>query len=190
MYKYDFMKKLIYTGGIIAIAVAATFSSCKKAETGPAGAKGDPGTANVIYSDWVDTNPWKASTTSTGNGKKTFYFDIPGSQLTQEQLDNSVVMVYGKFISDPDGEGSVKALPSIYYNLGGATVEYRFQYALSLAGIRVICDVIPNGSPSASNKVRYVIIPGGVAAGAVVKRDNSYEAVCARYNIPETGSNR
>lgn len=184
------MKKLNQIAGIIAVALTVTISSCKKTETGPVGPKGDAGTANVIYSDWVNTNPWQTSTTSTGDGKSTFYFDIPNSQLSQDQLDKASVMVYAKFINDPDGTDAVKGLPSIYYNLGGATTQYRFQYALSLTGIRVICDVLPAGSPSANNKVRYVIIPGGVAAGAVVKTDNSYEAICARYNIPATGTNR
>lgn len=176
------MKRLLYSMLILAAFVMA-LSGCKKGDTGPAG------TANVLYSAWMDTNPWVASTTSTGAGKKTFYFDITASGVTQEVLDNGNVLVYAKFISDPDGAGAVKLLPSIYYNIGGTGVEYRFQQALFLNKIRVVCDVLPTGTPANSNKIRFIIIPGGTATSGRSAGPRyetmSYAEVCKSLNIAE-----
>lgn len=169
-------------------------ASCKKGEEGPAG---PAGTANVLYSAWMPTTPWTASTTSTGSGKQTFYFDITAAKITQDILDNGTVLVYAKFVADPDGTGIVKALPSDYYNLGSASTQYRFQYGLSVGKIRVICDVLPAGTPSTSNQIRYVIIPGGTSAGRVAANSPStvdltgktYEEIAAMFHIPANGSN-
>ncbi|AXY77521.1 hypothetical protein D3H65_27610 [Paraflavitalea soli] len=177
------------------VAIAA----CKKGDTGPkgdAGAQGAPGaagpkgTANVIYSAWISTNPWAPSTTSTGTGKATYYYDIASTKVTQGIIDSGTVLVYAKFVADPDGNGIAKLLPSIYYNVGGATTQFRFQHGLLLNTIRVICDVVPTGIPNTSNQVRYVIIPGGTpASGRSMTMSDyskmSYEEVCRLYNIPE-----
>jgi hypothetical protein len=164
---------------IILISLITVGFACKKGDDGPAGA---PGTANVIYSPWVKTNPWVASTTSTGSGKSTFYYEMNAPQVTQAIIDSGTVLVYMKFINDPDGTGIAKQLPSVYYNLGGAATQYRFSYGLLVSKIRVIVDVIPTGSPSNTNDIRYIIIPGGVPLTG--RMDMSYEAVCERYGIP------
>ncbi len=205
------MKKVMQMIPIIAVALTTTILSCKKAGTGPIGPqgeqglqgqqgadgkdgtdgskgdKGDAGTANVIYSDWMNTSLWIASTTSTGVGKKTYYFDISVPKLSEEILDKGTVLVYAKFLADPDSTGIIKALPSVYYNLGGTSAEYRFQYGLFINRIRIVCDILPNGSPSTSNQVRYVIIPGGVSTELVAKPQ--YTTLLEEYNIPKMGSN-
>jgi hypothetical protein len=166
-----------------ALAGVMLLTACKKGDTGP---QGPTGNANVIYSQWQMTNPWVASTSSTGTGKSTFYFDLAAPAVTQSVVDSGTVLVYAKFVSDPDGADVVKQLPSIYYNFGSATTQYRFQPGFMLNKVRVICDVIPSGSPSASNQVRYIIIPGGTAATLkMAAQDMSYKTVCARYHIPE-----
>ncbi|MBO9634293.1 MAG: hypothetical protein J7578_14355 [Chitinophagaceae bacterium] len=175
---------------IILSSVSLLFlTQCKKGDTGPEGPKG---TANVIYSDWIATTPWTASTTSTGAGKSTFYLDLTSSAVTQAIIDSGTVLVYAKFISDPDGTGIAKALPSTYYNLGGAATQYNFQYGLFLKKIRVICDVVPAGTPATTNQVRYIIIPGGVNVTTLSTNSTGgssspydYKTICARYNIPE-----
>ncbi|NIG55447.1 hypothetical protein [Chitinophaga sp. Cy-1792] len=156
--------------------------------TGPTGATGATGSANVIYSAWVSTNPWNASTTSNGSGKNTFYFDWSTTQVTQDILDKGVVLVYAKLYSDPDGIGSIKQLPTSYYNGGSTNQVYNFSTALSFNKIRVICDVVPLGSPSTSNQVRYIIIPGAVAGARTASYDYtkmSYEDVCKLFNITQ-----
>lgn len=175
------MKKIV---SLLAVLVSGIvlFLSCKKGDTGPAG------TANVLYSDWMATNAWSASTTSTGSGKQTYYFDITEPKVTADIINSGTVMVYAKFVADPDGAGSVKALPSIYYNIGSAGTQYRFQYALTTGMIRIICDVIPSGIPSTTNQIRYVIIPGGASTERRARpdlRNMAYEEVCERYSIPQ-----
>ncbi|MFT3825521.1 MAG: hypothetical protein QM731_16500 [Chitinophagaceae bacterium] len=181
------MKRIMLSVCGIAILAAIVFcNACKKGDTGPQGPKG---TANVIYSNWVATNPWVASTTSTGSGKVTYYFDITAQTVTQSIIDSGTVLVYAKFLADPDGGGIAKLLPSTYYNLGSANSQYHFQHGLFVSKIRIICDIIPAGTPSTSNMVRYVVIPAGqLATGRLMKPDYSkmtYSEVCSMYNIPE-----
>ncbi|WP_212005651.1 collagen-like protein [Chitinophaga sp. HK235] len=190
------MRSLFISCVLLMGIIALSLNSCKKGNDGPVGPAGPAGatgpagpagSANVIYSPWVATATWTASTTSTGTGKKTFYFDINAPKVTQDVIDKGVVLVYMKFIADPDGAGIAKLLPSIYYNIGGADVQYRFQYGLFLNIVRVICDVVPNGIPANTNMVRYVIIPGGVTGARTAATDYSkmsYEKVCRLYNIP------
>lgn len=166
------------------VCILLLVSCSKTGDTGPAG---PAGTANVMYSNWVNTNPWVPSTTSAGYGKRTYYFDLAAQQVTQAVIDGGTVLVYVKFISDPDGAGITKLLPSIYYNLGGADIQYRFQYGLFVSKIRVICDIIPSGSPANSNMLRYIVIPGGVPGARMASYDYtkmSYEEVCKLYQVP------
>ncbi len=193
------MKKIFSFAVFSAITCMLLMSSCRKGDTGPAGpagpagsngVAGPTGSANVIYSNWIMTGNWVKSTTSNGSGKATFYFDVASSDLTQDILDKGTVLVYAVFYNDPDGSGIVKLLPSIYYDGGGAGFQYRFQYGLFLNKVRIICDVVPFGTPATSNKVRVVIIPGGVS-GVITGRSAtppdysklSYEQVCQMYNI-------
>lgn len=184
-------KNLLLLAIIILLAAA-----CKKGDAGPAGAKGetgaqgpkgdkgdkgDAGTANVTYSAWIKTASWIASATSTGWGKNTYYFDIANTKITQDIIDKGTVLVYAKFVADPDGSGIAKLLPSTYYNLGGAGTQYNFQTGLFLNKLRIICDVLPAGIPSTSNEVRYVIIPGGIKATAL--NPNDYRTVAAAFHL-------
>jgi len=179
------MKKYV-TLAITVMALAALFVACKKGDTGPAG---PPGTSNVQYSEWQATTAWRLSSTSAGAGKRTYYFDIAETKVTQEILDHGTVLVFMQFVSDPDSAGIVKQLPSIYYNLGGAATQYRFQHGLFPGKIRIICDVIPDGIPANNNKVRYLIIPGGVSVTATARAmapdysRMSYEEICRVFHL-------
>ncbi len=182
-------KHVLFRACLVTTSALVLFLACKKGDTGPAGAAGPKGSANVIYSTWKTTNPWVASTTSIGTGKNTYYFDITAPELTQPVIDSGTVLMYAKFVADPDGTGIIKALPSTYYNLGGASTQYNFQYGLLVGKVRLICDVIPAGTPSATNQARYIIIPGGApATGRAIRPDYSkmsYSEVCTLLGIPE-----
>lgn len=141
-------------------------------------------TSGIVSSAWKNSSTWIASTTSTGTGKNTFYFDMDAPDVTQEIVDNGTVLVYAKFTADPDGANQVKLLPSIYYNLGGASTQYRFQHSISVGKIRVICDVIPAGAPSNSNQFRYVILPKGTNPTAVVNV-NDYLSVKNAFQLTD-----
>ena len=176
MKKSDLKFNAFWVFLVLFIVVSAILISCKKDET----KETTPET--IISSEWKVTSTWIASTTSTGTGKSTFYFDIDAPDVTQEIIDNGTVLVYAKFVADPDGSNQVKLLPSIYYNLGGATTQYRFQHSIFLGKIRVICDVIPAGTPSTSNQFRYVILPKGKSASSSVNY-NDYNAVKSNFGL-------
>lgn len=150
-----FMKKIKQkTSLLLLFSLLISLASCKKE-------KKEIETTAVISSAWKTSSTWVASTTSIGAGKSTYYYDIDVPDITPEIIDNGTVLVYAKFLADPDGPNQVKLLPSIYYNLGGAGTQYRFQHSIFVGKIRVICDVIPSGMPSNSNQFRYVILPKG-----------------------------
>ncbi|RZL34538.1 MAG: hypothetical protein EOP00_31450 [Pedobacter sp.] len=158
------------------LVASAILVSCKKDKTE------EVTTEQIISSEWIPSNVWVASTTSTGAGKNSYYFEINAPDVTQEIIDRGTVLVYAKFLSDPDGTNQVKLLPSIYYNLGGAATQYRFQHSISLGKIKVICDVIPAGVPSTSNQFRYVILPKGKNASSSVNFKD-YNAVKSNFGL-------
>lgn len=129
------------------------------------GAKGDPGTANVIYSDWVTPSTY---TKTTIFGTINFTADIAASKVTQAILDQGTVIVYGKL----DGynpviwpAAQVANLPISITYMSGTTSNIDVWSALSTVGsIRISLTSSTNAYNSISNahKFRYIIIPGGV----------------------------
>lgn len=59
-------------------------------DVGPEGPQGQPGTANVIYSEWIDTE-FSDPINATGAG-----FDIEAADITQEILDQGTILVFGR----------------------------------------------------------------------------------------------
>ncbi|WP_110357857.1 collagen-like protein [Arenibacter sp. ARW7G5Y1] len=150
-------------------------------EDGEDGEQGVPGTANVIYSDWIDSPLDGDIPSSTANGS----IDVAG--LSQEIFDQGTVLVYGKA-----GTLNVFALPFI----GEAGVSYYYRLALGSINIRLASvDGSSIGNPL-FGQYRYVLIPGGVEAstgiGGIGSKTAtvdftklSYEEVIAHFNIPE-----
>src|SRR5699024_3018316 len=56
------------------------------------------GTANVMYSNWINPQKWEKGTTF---GDKIRYFDIAANAMTQDILDKGIVNVYVDFINAP-----------------------------------------------------------------------------------------
>jgi len=76
----------------LAMAFGLTFSSCKKAETGPAGKDGN---ANVQSTSQVDLS--SLTWTYQGGPSNDSYVSIyPTSAITQDVVDKGLVMVYIK----------------------------------------------------------------------------------------------
>ncbi|HEX2534538.1 MAG TPA: hypothetical protein VHK69_12420 [Chitinophagaceae bacterium] len=133
---------------------------------GPAGPQGEPGSANVIYSDWRTINLAATSEPDI------FVQQINAPQLTTEVADQGVILMYG------ERGGMIFPLPlsTLWFN-------YRAGEILLLAS-----DLTFEG-----DKFRYVLIPGGVAAGGRTDgttdwRSLSYEEVIRRLNIPAKGA--
>jgi hypothetical protein len=152
-----------------------TISSCSADD----GKDGATGTANVIYSDWVNA---PAATPETIDGTNGMSTSLNAPKLTEEILNNGTILVYMDF------GGGIYQLP--YTSTAGGSANtitvistlgkikiFRFNHSGNgTVGIPVVL------------KWRYILIPGGVSATDVksVKTDYSkmsYEDVCARLNI-------
>ena len=129
------------------------------------GPKGDPGTANVIYSDWYTPATY---TKTTVFGTINFIADIPASKITQSVLDNGAVIVYAKLngynpVIWPTDQ--VSALPVAINYMSGTTPNLDSWSALCTVGnVRIDLTSSTNAYSSISNahQFRYILIPGGV----------------------------
>lgn len=167
------MKKQIKISAIImtvlATALFLNFTSCKKGDTGPAGAKGDPGkngisnittyTANVTSANWVLNSPDYETTLLTPN-------------LNSSIVNGGAVMVYiGNNTST-----SWSALPFSYQ-----TVQFSYTYSLGQVLISV---GLSNGSVVSNPgncTFKIVIIPFDYLKPNV--NINNYNEVKKAYNL-------
>ncbi len=111
------------------------------------------GTANVIYSGWFEAGGY------TNSGTQSAYVQKTAPAISQEIIDEGVVLAYTKLISD---NGFVRPLPATTYDINDAI----WNYVIPGAGaIRFTVKTIDGGniSPAGTNQYRYVIIPGGVS---------------------------
>ena len=191
------MKKLTFQIAAIAfVAASILFASCSK--EGPAGAagpagpagpaggqgpKGDDGTANVIYSEWLDV-AYEADTLHDGATIDTIGFittiDVP-------QLDNAILT-----------SGEIKA----YVNLNSADepVIAPIPYFSIFDGVSIEPVYYLNSIELYSNldastitsqgvkfrQYRYILIPGGVAARKASSIDwNDYNQVKKYLNLKD-----
>lgn len=159
-----------------------------KGDTGAKGDKGDAGTANVIYSPWLS---FPAITVNTAT-VKAFTFDAP--QITQEVIDKGTILVYGK----PASGTTIQPLPYVSYWVENGSVvgmidnsinfePQKFTFSRVFMGdIKTVPIRFANSTSSFFDKIRYVIIPGGVPTGRQAAVDyNNYEAVKKYYNLAD-----
>lgn len=143
---------------------------------GPRGPKGDPGTANVLYSDWFDPN-WNVTDDAD---YKLMYITEP--RLTEEFRAHGTVLVYyrwklGASVFD-------YLLPQVFYRADG-TIDRQYQSYIYLNRIYIRASshgatFFPDEVNPGSNWFRYVLIPGGVDISAMQERGldlNDYDAV-------------
>lgn len=161
------------------IFLSTTNSGCKKGDTGP---KGDTGTANVMYSPWLDVT---YSPQTNDNGDTVIWFaKIPAPKLTKAILDSGTVKVY--FNVNTAAEPTVFPLPiSDFYSFAFIT---QLGVYFSVGNIDLYCDLDASSFTTGGQKAwqyRYVIIPGGVPTGRSAVNWNNYEAVKRYYNIPD-----
>jgi hypothetical protein len=144
-------------------------SSCSKPEDGA------PGTANVIYSDWI-TGPTLNDETIDGTSGKSALLDTP--LLTQDILDKGTILVYAKFSS------TVFPLP---YTSRAGGVDNTLTFYPMLQKIKVFrFKHDGSGGLGAAVSYRYILIPGGVSATAKNNlnfKQMSYQEVCKHFNL-------
>jgi hypothetical protein len=144
------------------------------------GKDGATGTANVIYSDWVNA---PAATPETIDGTNGMSTSLNAPKLTEEILNNGTILVYMDF------GGGIYQLP--YTSTAGGSAN-TIKFISTLGKIKIFrfkhsADGTTIGLPTFL-RYRYILIPGGVSAtdGKSVKIDYSkmsYEDVCARLNV-------
>lgn len=175
--------------------VAIVFANCKKGDTGPAGAtgvngangstgpqgpKGDTGTANVIYSQWLDVD-FLPDTLHNGNVIDTigFYANVAAPKLDSLMISKGEMKVYINLgsLADP----FVAPLP--YFDVySGISLSPTF----SIQNIFIYSNA--DASTVTQNNVkylqyRYVLIPGGVGGVAAHTDWNDYNQVKATLGL-------
>jgi len=130
---------------------------------GAPGAQGNPGTANVIYSAWLDI-AYTAITATDSSGTRTdtlgWNATIPAPQLVDSILSKGTIKVYLNLGSADTA--TVVSLP--YTTFSGILINPYF----SIGEIALVSNVDGGSYTEAGKKYlqyRYVLIPGGTAAG-------------------------
>lgn len=186
------MKFTFKTPFYLLVALPLFFASCtKEGPAGPAGpqgpagptgaagaagaqgAQGEPGTANVIYSAWLDVayQPGDTATNPTTGKLDTLNYRalIPAPQLVDSILNTGSIKVYWNAGSETDTSGSfVVALPFNDLLVSGILTNVYFSNgAISLVSNADLTTYTENGNRY--SQFRYVLIPGGTAAGRNAK---------------------
>jgi hypothetical protein len=189
---------------ITLLAITLLYASCKKGDTGPAGAagaagtpgatgatgpegpKGDTGTANVIYSQWLDVAFTPIEDTS-GVDTLGYEADIPAAKLDSAILANGEIKVYVNLGTSDDP--AVVPLP------------YLDIYTININPIFFIQDIylyeVPFGNfikdPSTytdpvtgkHQQYRYILVPGSVNGRVLKPNWKDYNAVKAFYGLKD-----
>jgi hypothetical protein len=169
---------------LILIAALSTifFAGCQK--EGPQGPQGPPGAdgqdPTVYYSEWFSPTAW-----SGGSGD--WYFAASAPDLTQDIVENGVVLAYAWLAGDLYESTSMRPLPA--YAVGANWSFLIHEYG----SIEFSSDML---SPplTSGNKFRFIAIPGTIHAlkstapgyrSEQELKSMSYREVCRLYNIPE-----
>lgn len=141
------------------------------------------GTANVLYSSWVEfeSSNWSALQTEFSMDFREYPVQAP--QITEEIRNEGVVLVYVSWACC----SYVTSLPDITDN----TYKTYFEYVVGEIQIKRSFFPDATGDPgtySTGNEYRYIIIPGGTSIGnSKVKKEDlknmSYEEVKKRFGI-------
>lgn len=127
---------------------------------GTQGAQGNPGTANVIYSPWLDVTYSPAATDSSA-----WRAEIPAPQLVDSILNKGTMKVYLNIGSDSIESQLIVALPIADVLLTGYIVNSYFANSLITLIANGDAGTFTNSSGNKQWQYRYVLIPGGTAAG-------------------------
>jgi hypothetical protein len=156
--------------------------SCKK---GDDGAQGPPGTANVIYSDWVNAT----FTPVKDNNGDTLFFQsvIDAPKLVDSIVNKGSVKVYANmnFYSATPATPFVTLLP-----LTDLTLFFGLNITPYFSPQKITLIANDDVSTFTDNNIkyfqyRYVIIPGGAPARMPTINLNNYEEVKKYLNLKD-----
>jgi len=185
---------------LLALVIAFTFSCSEDGAVGPQGTSGQngadgtngtdgtdgtdgqdgqDGNANVISSDWFTPSSY---TLSTGfGGIKLLDHDQAAPKITQEIIDNGVVLVYGKlngYTSSVWPTDQIALLPIILtYSTSPANID-TWLAILSEGNINIRFTNNNNtySSLSTNHSFRYIVIPSSSSSSGRMS-DNSLESI-------------
>jgi len=191
------MKPRLYSYVAIVLASAVLVFSCKKGDTGPAGPagpagangnagapgpKGDTGTANVIYSAWLDV-ALQPVTIDTGTPAKldTLYWvgAIVAPKLTSAVISKGQISVYinAGSAANPD------VFPLPYTDIIFRGLDVQVDYVVDSIYITASFDAGTQTQGGVkTQQYRYVIIPGAVPASADKK---DYNSIKNYFKLPD-----
>ena len=166
----------------IAFFSALLFAGCgKEGPQGPVGPAGPAGKdATVYYSEWFSPTTWSGV---SGD----WYFEASAPDLTQDIVENGVVLAYAWLSGDLYDGSAMRPLPAHAVGSNWSFLVYQY------GSIEFTSDMFAMPATS-GNKFRFIAIPGTVHAlksGIVGARSEqelrsmSYKEICKLYNIPE-----
>ena len=163
-------------------------ASGPQGHAGAAGATGPAGTANILYSSWFLTGAagWDTVTNAATYGAFATY-DKPATGITQDIIDNGIVLAYMK--GDPTTGLADDVFPLPYTIGPGFGFTDHWDFVLNTAGnIRFLYKSDFPWTPTELGGIffRYVIVPGAVVTGRMRDpRKMTYDEVCEAYGIPK-----
>lgn len=173
-------KLSIFLVMVLGTSIISCSGDGKDGEDGLNGTNGEPGTANVIYSDWLSL-PAGAETTIDGTSGTVYNFSVP--QITNEIINSGTILVYMQFSSN------IFPLP---YTSRAGSVANTIEAIPSLGSLKILRFRHDGGSPSliitSAARIRYIIIPGGAPvplARQINYKERSYEEICETLGIPK-----
>lgn len=168
----------------------ATGADGQEGAQGETGEQGATGTANVIYSDWIDSE-FAANIASSSAS-----FSISAPLMTDDIIDEGVVLVFGR--SNPsliNGDTNVYPLPIVFGAARQQSYYFRLEQAEQLDIVVVANEEGEDVGTPFFGEYRYVLIPGGQSTGGsggpggpsgkpIDYSKMSYKEIIEHFNIP------
>jgi hypothetical protein len=170
------MKKKVNIVYLIVAAIALIVSGCKN--EGTPGLDGQD--ATVYYSEWFTPSAWLGT---SGD----WYFDASAPDLTQDIVENGVVLAYVWLAGDLYDASSVRPLPAY-------AVDANWSFLIHQYGSIEFTSDMTLKPETTGNRFRFIAIPGTLPAlkSASLKgksiqdlKNMPYKEVCKLLNIPE-----
>ena len=190
------MKTTNFIQSLLCLCLFTAIISCSvedgeqgiQGEPGIQGEQGDPGTVNIMYSDWMDQD-WNFTDGTTfktmlveNENINDSFFENGGIVLGFFRYQDNVpfILPYQNFTSN-----TVRSFYSVHFQDGG-NVRFNIQ---STDGTTLTDDEVNGTGAGINAQYKYVLIPGGTpltgAKTANQWKQLSYKEVCKALNIPE-----
>jgi len=181
------------------VLITFIFTQCQKGDVGPAGPagptgptgstgsagpKGDTGTANVIYSPWLDVTYAPVTDPNTGE-TLAWLAHITANKLTQTILDRGEIKVYMNWETQANPDVAPLPLVDPFFT-GGGIINPEFL----LQRIDLYSNFDASTVTDAGQKYlqyRYILIPGSVPIGRIAQTVdwNNYKEVKAYLGLTD-----